>query len=730
MQTVVQRPAPAASNFATSNIPDTLYLTVSRPDGELKRKTLHFRAIHKKKGYWVGRNVHLFYAEGTFGVGFVLAKLPPDREDPIIYAHCTIDGPVPVVPPLEKGWKSERWPSISIKQVRPQVWTEGDSSVKKEKIAKLFAVVRKERNRDGDLSLSIRDICRNIEAVKEHLPELLTDFPKIDFDGNGKVSLEELDHYFDNGRTKEYTDAKLDEMWEILTSRPQASYAVGEEIRAVYSRYWMATIDELKPNGTIVVSWDDGDVDDRIKQKSQVRKIGSSDGVFKEGDRVEAEYLGWYRAIVERVVGDGSYQVKWADGDESDRFKKPEEMRKLKAQKAGARDKLTLEDMAANIEYIEEKLPEIFDSFQSIDVDQSCSISRHEFDAFFGSTDTWLKAHFDQIIGLEHLKEQLLQFYWQQRLDRMRRRGGAMVNNDEAMVIMFKGNPGTGKTTIGRLLTGLLSKIGVIPTENFVEVQRDELVGDHIGATEKLTAAKIEEARGGVLFVDEAYRLNSDTFGVEAINGLMKAMTVKGTVMILAGYPAEMEAFTAMNPGIKRRITYEMEFEDYSHEDLAQILRLQIFNRGFEVDVPLEKMSTLISQHTNSRQRRMLNGGIGEHISRHAIFHLNERQMDQLKQMDDSKFIPSVCLSNEDIEFGCKHIPDPPEEWTQEIEYSQSYKQSIERALGCKVFPTHVVKTAQSEELQFCQLETLQGSDLKIRFPIKVKKDPKFESLM
>merc|ERR1740121_502773 len=106
---------------------------------------------------------------------------------------------------------------------------------------------------------------------------------------------------------------------------------------------------------------------------------------------------------------------------------------------------------------------------------------------------------------------------------------------------MFKGSPVTGKTTIGRLLTGLLYKIGVIEKEIFIECQRDELVGDHIGATEKLTAGKIAEAKGGVLFVDEAYRLNSDVFGIEAINSLMRAMTVKGTVMILAGYPKQME---------------------------------------------------------------------------------------------------------------------------------------------------------------------------------------------
>merc|ERR1712137_632321 len=134
-------------------------------------------------------------------------------------------------------------------------------------------------------------------------------------------------------------------------------------------------------------------------------------------------------------------------------------------------------------------------------------------------------------------------------------------------------------------------------------------------------------AKGGVLFVDEAYRLNSDIFGVEAINCLMKAMTVKGTVMILAGYPKQMEEFTAANPGIKRRITYEMDFPDYTPEDLAKILVTQIQKRGLTTSVPLEKLTELIEKNSTPGQRSCFNGGIGEHVSRHAIFHMNKTQI-------------------------------------------------------------------------------------------------------
>lgn len=237
-----------------------------------------------------------------------------------------------------------------------------------------------------------------------------------------------------------------------------------------------------------------------------------------------------------------------------------------------------------------------------------------------------------------------------------------MVSNEESIVIMFKGSPGTGKTTIGRLIAGLLQKIDVIPTDTFVECQRDDLVGDHIGATEKLTQKKIDEAKGGVLFVDEAYRLNSDIFGVEAINCLMRAMTTKGTVIIVAGYPKQMDEFTAANPGLKRRITYEMEFPDYNPDDLAKILMTQIKKRGFTCAVDHAKLKDMIDKATTPGQRTCFNGGIGEHITRHAIFNLNRKEIPKIENKKKGEEpTPSIELTVEDIEVGCKHIPlEPP----------------------------------------------------------------------
>jgi stage V sporulation protein K len=324
-------------------------------------------------------------------------------------------------------------------------------------------------------------------------------------------------------------------------------------------------------------------------------------------------------------------------------------------------DRVFLQDLARHYQFAESVLPDLVGRFHEVDTDRSCSIERNEFDAFFGNGEAWLEARLANVIGLRELKEQIRTYYWSTRLDRMRRRGGSFVNNDDAHVLMFKGNPGVGKTTIARLITGLLHKIGVIPTENFVEVQRDQLVGDHIGATEKATEEAIAQAAGGVLFVDEAYRLNVDVFGVEAINCLMKAMSVKGNVIILAGYPKQMDEFVGVNPGIKRRVTYEFAFPDYGPEDLAKIFEHQVKKRGFEVaeGATTEVIASAIERFTTQDQRAALNGGVGEHACRHAIFHLNSRQISTVRAaaQSEEEVAPSVTLEVEDIEFGCTQVP-------------------------------------------------------------------------
>jgi len=269
-------------------------------------------------------------------------------------------------------------------------------------------------------------------------------------------------------------------------------------------------------------------------------------------------------------------------------------------------------------------------------------------------------------LGSQSSKKQIRNFYWRVKLDRLRRKAGYFVNNDEAIILVFKGNPGVGKTMFGRLIAQLLYKIDIIPTEKFVEAQRDQLVGSHIGETEKKTEELLEQTHGGVLFVDEAYRLNvkdSDKdFGKEAINTLMKAMTVKGKVIVLAGYPREMAEFVAVNPGIQRRITYEFIFDDYTVEDLGQILRLQVQKRGFSIDptLDLKGLTTVVADGTTPQQRAAMNGGMCEHIARNAIVALNNEEVPRIQAASGDQgetSAPSVILSSRHLLAGCRMVP-------------------------------------------------------------------------
>merc|ERR1719456_219884 len=176
-------------------IPAVLYCEMKGKE-KIKRKTLHFQAMHKGKAYYTAKDVHVFYADDWLnGEGWVICKTAPFKENPNIIAVAAISTKNPLLPPTD-GWKADKYDHVSVMQAKPAEWIEGDSLASKERISKLLAVIRKDIEKDGETSITIRDICRNIEAVKEHVPELLTDFQKIDADGDGSVSLQELDEYF------------------------------------------------------------------------------------------------------------------------------------------------------------------------------------------------------------------------------------------------------------------------------------------------------------------------------------------------------------------------------------------------------------------------------------------------------------------------------------------------------------------------------------------------------
>lgn len=184
---------------------------------------------------------------------------------------------------------------------------------------------------------------------------------------------------------------------------------------------------------------------------------------------------------------------------------------------------------------------------------------------------------FSHLVGMESVKSDL-----RKRVDFLmvnkRREARGRKTDNQRMHMAFVGNPGTGKTTVARLYAELLQSSGLLPSNQVVETDRSGLVGEYVGHTEKKTKNVVSRARGGVLFIDEAYALNdryssSKGFGEEAVDVLVKEMEDcrDSLVVVFAGYKSPMLDFIGLNPGLRSRIPSIIEFPDYSEDELVEI---------------------------------------------------------------------------------------------------------------------------------------------------------------
>ncbi|MBQ1082304.1 MULTISPECIES: right-handed parallel beta-helix repeat-containing protein [unclassified Nocardiopsis] len=211
-----------------------------------------------------------------------------------------------------------------------------------------------------------------------------------------------------------------------------------------------------------------------------------------------------------------------------------------------------------------------------------------------------LRAQLDALTGLSEVKSTVNDLV-NVLVAAERRRAIGMPAPSLSHHLVFAGPPGTGKTTVARLYGQLLRALGVLPTGHTVEAARADLVGRYIGHTAQLTLETFEKARGGVLFIDEAYTLtpsgaaNGD-FGQEAVDTLVKLMEDHRdeVVVIVAGYNAEMQRFLDSNPGLASRFSHNVRFEDYSDDELVTIVGRMATDSGFTV--PEETVAAL-GQH-------------------------------------------------------------------------------------------------------------------------------------
>jgi len=267
-----------------------------------------------------------------------------------------------------------------------------------------------------------------------------------------------------------------------------------------------------------------------------------------------------------------------------------------------------------------------------------------------------MEEELQKLVGMESVKQNMRKLCKQLSLD-IRRRQEGQQTLDSIRHMMFTGNPGVGKTTVSRLVAKLYHQLGVSSKDTVVEVQKGDLVAGYVNQTAMKTAKKIKEARGAILFVDEAYQLTQalqrgqSDFSGEAIDEMMKVMNESGrkaVTFVFAGYKKEMDEFVQYNAGLESRIKYRFHFDDYTVPELVTIINIKIKAKGYKLTADAtNNLAAIIDSGTNADLRSKYNGRLTDNLLQWASDEMNTRlplnaKGDQLITLEKSDLASAI----------------------------------------------------------------------------------------
>ena len=279
--------------------------------------------------------------------------------------------------------------------------------------------------------------------------------------------------------------------------------------------------------------------------------------------------------------------------------------------------------------------------------DNDLSANQSEVDRYRSAQLEDAMAGLDRLVGCREIKAVIKTLTSQARLQRERRLRG-LKTPEVPMHMIFKGNPGTAKTTVARIIARIFSGLGVLDSGHLVEVSRADLVGEYIGQTAPKVLSVVDAAVGGVLFIDEAYLLvpkdSGRDFGIEAIGTLIKAMEDRrqDLVVIAAGYPELMDRFLGANPGFASRFGRSLDFPDYTNGELGKIFELLAHQSGFHLGPDVRDAVKAYF----SRIQRSSSFGNGRDV-RNLVDIAISKQSDRLAVMLDA----SVAISDDELQL-------------------------------------------------------------------------------